>query len=70
MDSTDREILLALYRATGGANWKQNDNWGTDAVLSSWYGVKVDDQGHVVELSLKYNNLQGIRGIRRSTIPT
>lgn len=70
MDSTDREILVALHRATRGANWKQDDNWDTDANLSSWYGVKVDDEGHVVKLSLKYNNLQGIRGIRRPTIPT
>lgn len=60
MALTDRDILVVLYRSTGGADWRRNDGWDTDAALSSWYGVKLNDRGHVVELSLKYNNIQGI----------
>ena len=36
------------------------DNWGTDAELSKWDGVKVDKDGRVVELSLLAINLKGI----------
>lgn len=60
MASADRASLVALFRATGGTSWKRSDNWNTDADLSKWYGVKVNDQGRVVKLDLNRNNLQGI----------
>ena len=60
MTPTDRDVLLALYNATGGPNWKDTAYWDTDADLSEWYGVKANDQGRVVELSLCSNNLRGI----------
>ena len=56
---SDREILEALYDATGGPNWTHSDNWLTDAPLGEWYGVKVDDQGRVVGLSFLANRLTG-----------
>ena len=59
MASTDREALIALFRSTGGAGWTNRDNWDTDAELAKWYGVKVNEQGRVVELDLRLNNLQG-----------
>ncbi|CAN0220260.1 unnamed protein product, partial [Scytosiphon promiscuus] len=59
MASTDRDALVVLLHSTGGAGWKRNDNWGTDADLSLWHGVAVDDQGCVVKLSLEENNLKG-----------
>lgn len=59
MGSTDRDVLLILYWSTGGANWKKNDNWDTDADVSRWHGVKVNEQGRVVELQLGGNNLRG-----------
>ncbi|CAM9894567.1 unnamed protein product [Ectocarpus sp. 12 AP-2014] len=59
MAHTDRDALVSLYNATGGANWKQKANWDTGADLSQWCGIKVDDQGRVVELNLFWNNLQG-----------
>lgn len=58
MSLTDREVLLALYRATGGPQWSRNNGWDTLADISSWYGVQVRD-GHVVGLNLSKNNLQG-----------
>lgn len=61
MTSTDdRGILLMLYRLTVGANWKKRTNWGTGAALSDWHGVKINDEGRVIELSLRDNNLRGI----------
>lgn len=59
MDSTDRAVLAALFQVTGGAGWLRNTNWGTDAELSTWFGVEVNDQGRVLKLDLKINNLQG-----------
>lgn len=60
MAQTDRKALVALYNATGGAKWRNKRNWNTSAALSQWYGVEVNSQGRVVELSLGRNNLQGI----------
>ena len=60
MASTDRDVLLVLYRSTDGPNWRNNTNWGTDAALSDWYGVTANDEGRVLELELFENNLRGI----------
>ena len=54
----ERDALVALYHATNGPSWHENRGWCTDAPLSEWYGVKVKE-GHVVELELFENNLQG-----------
>ena len=56
---TDREVLEALYDATGGPDWIHNENWLTDAPLGDWYGVDVDDQGRVVGLGFTDNRLTG-----------
>ena len=50
--NSDRAALVALYNATGGPNWAIKTNWLTNAPLGEWYGVKVDDQGRVQELSI------------------
>ena len=56
---TDREALVALYHATNGRNWLQNQNWLSDEPVSDWYGVEVDDDGRVTGLYLSGNNLAG-----------
>ncbi len=48
----DRAALVALYEATDGPNWVNNDNWLTDAPLGEWYGVSTDASGRVVGLNL------------------
>ena len=58
-DCTDRNILIALYNATGGANWTNNANWLSDRPLGEWHGVTTDDEGRVTELRLESNNLKG-----------
>lgn len=60
MADADRAALVALFVATNGTRWKNNDNWNTGSDLLLWHGVKVNDQGRVVDLSLGYNNLRGI----------
>ena len=55
----DRAALVALYNATEGPNWVNNDNWLSDAPMEDWYGVVTGSDGHVTRLSLWENNLTG-----------
>lgn len=55
----EQAALIALYDATGGANWTVNTNWRTDAPIGSWHGVTADADGSVIELDLTYNDLTG-----------
>ena len=59
LPTVDRTALLALYNATGGANWTKNTNWLTSGALSTWYGVTTNSQGRVTELNLTRNQLKG-----------
>ncbi|CAN0430149.1 unnamed protein product [Pylaiella littoralis] len=70
MTSTDRDILLVLYKSTGGASWKNTVNWGTDTPISQWYGVEVNKQDRVVKLSLSSNNLRGQIPARLGSLST
>ena len=58
-ESPDRPALVALYNATGGANWDNRDNWLTTSDIGTWHGVETNAQGLVTELSLENNNLSG-----------
>ncbi len=55
----DRAALVALYEATGAANWLNKDNWLSEAPLDEWYGLTVDGNGRVIELALFENQLSG-----------
>ena len=48
----DRAALVALYNATDGPNWVNNENWLTDAPLREWYGVDTNGSGRVIGLNL------------------
>ena len=48
----DRAALVALYNATDGPNWVNNENWLTDAPLREWYGVSTDASRRVVRVDL------------------
>ncbi|RLD54887.1 MAG: hypothetical protein DRJ01_17435, partial [Bacteroidetes bacterium] len=52
----DSLALISLYNATGGDNWTKNDNWLTGNV-STWFGVILNDDGSVMQVSLSNNNL-------------
>ena len=56
---TEREALEAFYEATGGPNWRRNENWLTDRPISEWEGVTVDDSGRVTVLWFVSNKLTG-----------
>ena len=54
-----REILMKLYDALDGPNWKTKDGWGTDRTLSSWAGVSYRKDNFEVSLSLHDVGLKG-----------
>ena len=58
--SPDRDVLVALYNAMDGPNWKNNTNWLTERHVDEWYGVNTDEEGRVTGLNLGGNNLKGI----------
>jgi len=55
----ERTALRAIYREANGGGWTNSDNWCTEKPLGEWYGVRTDDEGHVIELRLSRNNLRG-----------
>ncbi|MYJ79524.1 MAG: hypothetical protein F4047_15550 [Caldilineaceae bacterium SB0670_bin_27] len=55
----DRAALTALFNATDGENWVNNQNWLTDKPLSTWYGVTTNGNGRVTQLILRGNRLSG-----------
>ena len=56
--SADRQALLGLHEALDGSNWT-NSNWGDDADVRTWRGVKVDSDVRVTELRLGSSGLSG-----------
>ena len=50
--SDDRAVLVALYNATDGPNWRFKTNWLSDKHLREWYGVSTDANGRVTRLDL------------------
>ena len=56
--SEDRQALLGLHEALDGSNWT-NSNWGDDADVRTWRGVKVDSDVRVTELRLGSSGLSG-----------
>ena len=57
--SSEREALVALYRASDGPNWRNNTNWLSDKPLDEWHGVSTDSAGSVIGLDLGNNQLSG-----------
>ena len=56
----DRDVLVALYEATGGPNWTHNMHWLSQRPVGEWYGVTTDATGRVTKLELQENGLTGV----------
>ena len=52
VENPDRAALVALYEATDGPHWLNNENWLTDAPLREWYGIDTDASGRVIQIDL------------------
>ncbi len=56
---TERDALVAIYSATGGADWTNRANWLTDELVGQWHGVNIDANGRVSSVDLQNNALSG-----------
>ena len=54
-----RDALVALYNATNGPGWTNNENWLSEAPLDQWYGVFTGCDGSLTHLFLRGNQLTG-----------
>ena len=52
-------VLVALYNATDGANWRFSANWLSDRPIGEWHGIGTDSSGYVTHLYLQENQLSG-----------
>ena len=57
--ASDKEVLVALYNATGGPGWSGKGGWLTDEPIGDWDGVTTDRNGRVTSLYLQDNQLSG-----------
>ena len=65
----EREILVNLYNATDGDNWKLSfeTNWCSDKPLNEWYGIETNDAGNVISIDLSHCGLTGVADLRGLT---
>ncbi len=56
---SDGVALLALYDATDGDSWQNNDGWLYTAEIGQWHGVATAAADRVIELDLSDNGLSG-----------
>ena len=58
--AADIDVLNALYSATSGPSWKNNQGWTTAfGDVCTWYGVSCNGAGDVSGLTLSMNGLRG-----------
>ncbi len=48
----DSTILMAVYQATNGDDWFNNQAWGDSDILNNWFGVETNADGCVTCLNL------------------
>ncbi|HPR32411.1 MAG TPA: hypothetical protein PLK12_09955, partial [Prolixibacteraceae bacterium] len=60
------QALKALYNSTGGDSWNNRTGWENinttatkDDVTTAWFGISTITGGHITEMSLTANNLDG-----------
>ena len=57
--SEDRATLMDLLNSAGGGSWTNQENWGEDEPVGSWYGVEANADARVTALRLSDNGLSG-----------
>jgi len=59
VDMSEREILERFYGACNGNEWTEKDLWMSDEQVCRWDGIRCDEDGYIVEVILRSNNLDG-----------
>lgn len=50
--ASDSLALAKIYAIADGANWKESRRWDLEKPISEWPGIKLDDDGRVIECSI------------------
>ena len=50
--ASDSLALAKIYAIADGANWKESRRWDFEKPISEWPGIKLDDEGRVIECSI------------------
>ena len=50
--ASDSLALAKIYAIADGANWKESRRWDFEKPISEWPGIKLDDDGRVIECSI------------------
>ena len=59
-DDYEIDNLEAIYEATNGPNWTNNDGWMSNKTdHCDWYGITCNSENYVIRIELKDNNLAG-----------
>ena len=56
---SDHEVLQLFFRDARGPLWSRKDNWLSDVRYGKWYGLTVDVGGHVKDINMNDNLVQG-----------
>ncbi|MBR4756941.1 MAG: Ig domain-containing protein [Bacteroidales bacterium] len=68
-DNTERDIkaiLMEIYNAMGGPNWKIRNKWEQSRPLSDWEGIEWNKK--TKELGLSFNGEFGLKGESRTAL--
>ena len=59
---TDQEILVKIYEAMNGPNWKESDreNWLSDKPIGEWSRVTTNEEGRVIKLAIHGDSVRGL----------
>lgn len=57
--TAERNALVALYNATAGEMWKNDENWCSNMPVEEWSGVYVNEDGYVTGIGLPSNDIRG-----------
>eukprot|EP00984_Skeletonema_dohrnii_P000926 scaffold302_cov91-Skeletonema_dohrnii-CCMP3373.AAC.2 len=56
----EKPSLMKIYEKTNGQNWTNNAGWMDNTINHcQWYGISCDDEGYVIGIDLRDNNLAG-----------
>ena len=69
-NESDLMALRVFFQSTCGTGWSNNNGWMTEAPLSDWHGVTVNEHGRVTRLDLGSNYLDGEIPAFRAVVPS
>ena len=52
----ERAVLCEWFRQDGH-NWTEHENWLSDRPLSEWHGVETNEEGNIIRMNLRGNNI-------------